>query len=69
VTLEVFFGSVNAFLLAIVAFFLRQTWEEIRSLRVSRHEHANVLATHTAQIANLDDDIHRLEEVRSGRNQ
>jgi hypothetical protein len=67
VTLEVFFGSVNAFLLAIVAFFLRQTWEEIRSLRVSRHEHANVLATHTAQIANLDDDLRRLQTIEDGK--
>jgi len=66
-TLETLFVSLNAFLLAIVTFFLKQTWDEIKSLRVSRHEHANLLTAHTVQIDNLNDDVQRLQAIENGK--
>lgn len=55
-------AAFNALLLAIVAFFLKQTWDEIKSLRVSRLEHGELLAKHTAQIFSLDDNVSRLRD-------
>lgn len=53
-------GVFNAILLAVVGFFLKETWHEIHSLRDKATQHATSLAEHDVLIEGVRSDLDRL---------